>query len=325
MTRSRSTSTFLIIALLVAAGATGMAAAGITPGRTLNEAAPVVALGATHRHVAWATEAPGGPCAVRMWIPWRKDLYTYKAGVDCSVETSTGTGVATVSLASKRVLWLAYTGGNIREWSLFTATPTKKQPKLLRFAAADVDGPAPIVLGQGSRVGVPYAVGTQLVFLGENGQAIFKKTFPAAVRAVAAGEGPGNIRLAVLLGDGQVVALTAAGAQVFSAPVTPDVTAVSLFGRGVVVQSGTAVRMLKAASEETLTLPAGARVVDTGKGRLITSTGGTLSAVHPVTGATLVIAEGTSSSPVLGNVEAFGTAWSQGNKLSWRAGPLPAA
>lgn len=327
MTPSRSTSTVLVTLLVTALGAAvvGVAPAAVTPGRTLTEAAPVVALGATHRHVAWATQADAGRCTVRMWIPWRKDLYTYKPGLDCREETSTGTGIAAVALASKRVLWLAYTGGNTREWLLFTATPTRRQPKQLRFESADVDGPAPIVLGQGTSAGVPYAVGRELVYLGENGSAIFKRTLAAPIRSVTAGDGPGNVVVAALLADGQVVALTASGTQVFAAPVAADVTSVALLVRGVVVQSGTTVRMLRAAAEETLVLPDGAKVVDTGKGRLITSTGGTLSAVHPVTGASLVIGEGTADSPVLGNVEAFGTAWARGKTLNWRSGPLPSS
>jgi hypothetical protein len=66
------------------------------------------------------------------------------------VQTSTGTAIAGLSLAGTRALWVHYGGGNIREWTVWTATGSKtSSPKRLAFVARDVDGPAPVVLGDG--------------------------------------------------------------------------------------------------------------------------------------------------------------------------------
>ena len=108
-------------------------------------------------------------------------------------------------------MWLAYGGGNIREWSLYTATPKSAKPLRLRFAARNVDGPAPIVLGPGTPVGVPYAVNREIVFLGDDGTRLFKVIADSPVRQVAAGPGPFGIRVVALTADGHIVPLAADG------------------------------------------------------------------------------------------------------------------
>jgi hypothetical protein len=90
------------------------------------------------------------------------------------VRLAYASGRAAVSIAGSRVLWLHYTGGNIREWSLFTATASAPSPLRLRSVARDVDAAAPIVLGEGdSRAGalLPYAVDRRVVVCGETARA----------------------------------------------------------------------------------------------------------------------------------------------------------
>ena len=120
----------------------------------------------------------------------------------CRDVPSTGLGIPSVAVARERVLWISYTGGNKREWQLWTATATRRQPRQLRAVERDVEAPAPIVLGPGTVEGVPYAVDSEVVLLGENGRAIFRPTVASPVRAIAAGVGPGGIRVAALLVNG---------------------------------------------------------------------------------------------------------------------------
>jgi hypothetical protein len=89
-----------------------------------------------------------------------------------------------VSTDYNRVLWLAYAGGNTREWTLWTATRTSHRPLELRFAAADIDAPPPIVLGNGDEFGIPYAVGRDVVVLGTRGTRELSWHAPARVMAL---------------------------------------------------------------------------------------------------------------------------------------------
>src|SRR5262249_57279780 len=104
----------------------------------LDETAAAVATG-----VGWT---PRSCEAVILWQPDYFARRTFRAPGPCE-RTSTGRGVAAVATDGERVVWLAYAGGNQRDWLLWTATRTARRPRLLRFRSADVDGPAPIVLG----------------------------------------------------------------------------------------------------------------------------------------------------------------------------------
>jgi hypothetical protein len=68
----------------------------------------------------------------------------------CSESPSTGSGVTDLAVANDRVAWLAYTGGHLRDWILYTATPTLPTGRQLELREVDVDAPPPIVLGTGS-------------------------------------------------------------------------------------------------------------------------------------------------------------------------------
>jgi len=173
--------------------------------------APVTALAADAARVAFASD-----CEVRLWTPAARRAPRL-GSLPCP-RTSTGSGIAAVSLAGNRALWLHFTGGNIREWSLWTATPTSR-PKRLRFVAQDVDLPPPIVLGEGdaSQFGdlLPYAVGDEVIVLRADGSRRFAWRAPGRVLDISANSG----QLAVLSadGDGTLTLLDGAG---------------SVFGRG---------------------------------------------------------------------------------------------
>ena len=70
-----------------------------------------------------------------------------------------------MSVTESRALWLTYTGGNTREWSLWTKRGTARATRI-ELEAADVDGPAPIVLGRAWEGSLPYAVGRTIVVNG---------------------------------------------------------------------------------------------------------------------------------------------------------------
>ena len=124
----------------------GLAATVTAVVTTILSPAPVQAIALDTPLLAYAGGRSRGDCdRVRIWSRATRRSVALGRPTHCE-ETSTGTGIAALSIAGSRVLWLHYTGGNIREWSLFTATTTARKPRLLRFISADVDADAPIVL-----------------------------------------------------------------------------------------------------------------------------------------------------------------------------------
>jgi hypothetical protein len=134
-----------------------------------------------------------------------------------------------VELAGARLLWLAWGGGNTREWQLYTATPTSAKPRLLRFIPRDADAPAPIVLGPGDGKLLAFATGKDVVALRPDGSRAFAWTAPASVTALA----EHGMHVAVALATGEVD-VVADGQVVRSATFTGSASAVG-FGRSALV------------------------------------------------------------------------------------------
>lgn len=279
-----------VIALALVVAGTALAAA---PVRT---AAPgqVVAIAADRHRVAFAVGRSPGDCdRVRVWRPATGGVSRLGRRSPC-VETSTGHGIAALALAGRRALWLSYIGGNIREWSLWTASTTAPAPRLLRYRAVDVDQRPPIVVGavdaspRGSGL-LPYAVGRRVVVLRANGSRLFAWTAPAAVTALGAHAGG----LAVALADGRIF-----GFQPLRSPDPVDewsgapAAAVFVTGDGVAAQRGRTLE-LRSASSRTFSLPAGGRVTDVEGGRAAYVAGGRVHLVDLATGADRVVARGT--------------------------------
>jgi hypothetical protein len=239
----------------------------------------------------------------------------------CVEETSTGQGIWDVSVATNRLVWLTYAGGNFREWFLWTATTTRRTPRQLRFVSRPVEARAPIVIAPGTRDGIPYAVDRQIVYLGENGRAIFEKTVAAPVRAIASdAHGRFGVTVAALLSSGQIVGLGRSGEQQLTMDFPPDtVTAVGLDSlNGIAVQIGNDVRFPGGAVK----LPRKARMVDFGQGRVLWVRAGDLGATT-VTGKSTRLVDGTPEKPAYAQIEPHGIVWSVGRTVRWRAGALP--
>jgi hypothetical protein len=204
--------------------------------------------------------------------------------------TSTGSGIAAVSLAGRRVLWLHYTGGNIREWSLWTRTPSSR-PRRIAFILWDVDAPPPIVLGEGdaSRFGdlLPYAIGHEVVVLRSSGARRFAWTAPARVTALAAKAG----ELAVGLEDGRVFVLDAAGRELRTESFGARIDAVRITGNAVAVQTGRSLRV----REQVFALPRGAALVDAEGSRAVLAGGGKVRLLDLGSGQSRVVAGGAAA------------------------------
>jgi hypothetical protein len=235
---------------------------------------------------------------------------------------STGQGVWDVAVATNRLLWITYGGGNIREWTLWTATTTRRTPRQVRFVARDVDAPPPIVVGPGTSYAVPYAVGREIVYLTDRGEALFRTTVDAPVRELTSHplirpRGPAAV--VALLASNELIGLGESGAEAFRVPVPAGVSAIAYDDRrAILYQVGSVVH----ADTGDVALPAGALMVDASRGLILWMRAGDLGVTSTTTKASRRLVDGSRARPVVGQLELSGLAWARARQVFWRAGRL---
>lgn len=239
------------LAVVVAALAVPVALAASA--RERQASGPLSAISVAGADVAYADEYRRGCHEVRLWETGsRADR---RIASHCFVNTSTGSGVAAVAATGGRALWLTYTGGNIREWSLWTKGPRAKA-KRIAFLPADVDGPAPIVLGRAWLGSLPYAAGRTIIVLRTNGSRQF--TFTAADRVVAVSAHSGGY--AAVLADGHVLSLSPQGQLLNDVRFAPGYAEDAVLAlAGLVVKTRDGVEIRRGATVRSIALPRGSR------------------------------------------------------------------
>jgi hypothetical protein len=242
-------------------------------------AQPITAVGVSGSRIAYATT----DCRVSLWDRSARRVTHFAPGPACE-KTSTGTAVAAVSVAGTRVVFLHYTGGNIREWSLWTATPARAKPRQIAFATSDPDAAAPLVLGQGRGGLVPWAIGKTVTVVRADGSRALRWTAPAAVTALA--ESPSGVTVATANGT---VYTVGRGTQTATFPHAPSVVARSL--DAFVVQYG---RTLDSSLRpRTFTLARSTVLVGTTGTRAVIVGGGAVRTIDLGTGAGALVGRGT--------------------------------
>jgi hypothetical protein len=319
----------LVVGATLALVLTGSAAALLTPGRTLMAPAPVGTVAVTNRVVAYAVGRTKANCgSVVLWDTPRRGHWTFgtRTIVGCEEGPSGGFGIPTVAVTGQRVLWLTGIGGNITDWELWTATPTQRVARRLALASSDTDGPAAIVLGRGTREGVPYAVEHQLTFVAPSGTRLFRTSVESPVRLLAAGSGPGQARVIASLADGRLVVLSRTGVVLRSQSYEPDeVVAIALAATGPVVQTGRDVSVCCSPTGPFVTmLPPGARMLDY-RQRTIVYRKGTQVRARRVPSETDTLLRTISVKPWQAMpfaTDPGGSTWADGPRVSYRSGPL---
>lgn len=296
-------------AIAVAFLAAASAAAGAP--RAVTAPAPVIALAFDGARIAYVSGRTSYDCdRIRIWNLSTRGVSRLGRSTNCE-QTSTGNRVADIAIAGARALWLHYAGGNIREWTLWTATTTRPTPRRLRFVARDVDAPAPIVIGpgDGSPLGdmLPYAVDRAVVVLRANGARRFSWTAPARVVALSALAG----ELAVAYEGGRVAILDAAGRVQRNETYAGRVDAVRITGNGLVVQRGRTLELRDGGTPRTWTLPVGASLEDAAGGRAFYVAGGRARQLSLSTGSDRLVAAGSHV-----QVEGVTIAVSSGRRVS---------
>jgi hypothetical protein len=125
----------LLAALVVAVPA----AARVDP--AAKAPATVTVLAGEGKKVAFLAAGANGGCgAVRTWTP--PSVVTRSVKVVCGPRTSTGRGAYGLSFSGGVPLWVTYTGGNIREHSVW------RGGRRVAFVSHDVDSPSPLLVGE---------------------------------------------------------------------------------------------------------------------------------------------------------------------------------
>jgi hypothetical protein len=316
--------------ILVCLVAPASALALLTPGRTVSNVAPVTALSVTSRSVVWAVGRSKRDCGhVRLWDTAMRGLWTFGSRTirGCEEGPSGGFGIGQVATSSRRAFWVTSIGGNITDYQLWTATPTRPAPQRLAFASSDTDGPAAIVLGSGTAEGVPYAVGETVTYVGGTGARLFQVQLDSPVRLLTAGTalgGPDSGSVLAALANGKVVELSRSGAQLRADTFSGPVRAIALATLGPVVQAGNVVTVEASSTVTRVTLPPNALMLDYRQRAIAYRLGAQLRLRRVGTGEDTLL--GTFPvkpwQPLLFSTDTAGSASAMGATVSWRSGPL---
>jgi hypothetical protein len=331
--RAADASAMRTLALLVggvlALVLTGSSAALLTPGRTLTAPAPVGAVAVTNRVVGYAVGRTKANCgSVVLWDTPRRGHWTFgtRTILGCEEGPSGGFGIPSVAVTGRRLLWLTAIGGNITDWQLWSATPTRRAARRLAFASSETDGPPAIVLGQGTGDGVPYAIDDTITYVSSSGARLFRTSLGSRVALVTAGSGPGQARVIASLADGRVVVLSRTGEVLRSRSYEPDeVVALALAATGPVVQTGRDVSVCcPPTGPFVTTLPPGATMLDYRQRAIVYRKGAQVRA-RRVPGEADTLLRTISVKPwqtMPFATDPGGSAWADGRRMSFRSGPL---
>src|SRR5687768_4674935 len=217
--------------------------------------------------VAYADEYRRGCHEIRVWSV--ADRGDRRFASHCFVGTSTGSGVAGAIATGGRAVWLTYTGGNIREWSLWTKG-VRTRAKRIAFLPADVDGPPPVVLGRVWEGSLPYAVGRTVIVLAPNGSRRFTVTAPDRVVALSAH----SRGYAAVLATGNVLTISQEGRILRERSFEPRFVAEAVLAApGLVVKTIDGLEIWNGGSVRQIPLPQGSRFLGLSEGVVAYGTG----------------------------------------------------
>jgi hypothetical protein len=272
--------------------ATASIAAAAGADRTVTSPGRVQILARSGFSVAFLAGPYTGHCGphVELWSLVTRGVYRLGRHTDalCSEGPSTGSGVTDIAVAGNRALWLAFAGGNLRDWLLETATTTRPTERQLEFREVNVDAPPPIVLGVASEQVMPYSIGSTVKVLKASGARAYTWRAPGRVTNTTAY----GATVAAFVVGGRCIVLSPAGVVQQTYTFAPgSVHEFALAGVGLVVQlTGGQVEIRRGASVvRTLRLPAGARMLDYAEGILLYKRGTQIRARRVSTGKDVLL------------------------------------
>ncbi len=290
-----------------------------TPGRTQVRSAPITAIALTHASIAFAVGATKTDCDhVELWNPDTHGTYRFGRRKPCG-DLPLLYGIGPIGVASSRVVWVSFAGGNLTDWQLWTATTTRQTPRRLAFVERDtMDAPA-IVVGDGLSNAIPYAVQTEITLLGDNGAPVFRTHSASEVRQITAGDGPYGWRVAALLATGEVSVLDGGGSVVKTYPFPPGAARwIRLAPGGLVVQvPGAKVEIHRGTATHVVQLKPNAIALDYAEGRILYRVGQTFWLRHVSSGVDTELLQGSRRHPLAPVLGTHGLAWAEGSSVHW--------
>ena len=254
---------FLSLALVLAL----VPAAAAATAREQPVAGPISSVSIAGTEIAYSDEYSPRCHEIRLWeVGSRSDK---RLASHCFVSTSTGSGVAGAIATGGRALWLTYTGGNIREWSLWTKGGNAKARRIA-FLTADVDGPPPVILGSVWEGSLPYATGSKIVVLAPNGSRRFTLTAPDRVVSLSAH----SRGYAAVLANGDVLTISLTGKLLREREFEPGaVQAALLAAPGLILKTRDGLEIHNGDSIRRIPLPRGSRFLGYSQGIAAYGTG----------------------------------------------------
>jgi hypothetical protein len=282
----------IFFAVLSASLGTGVA--GATSESFIVGRSTVTALAADGNDVAFSAARTRIDCD-RVFIWQRLPARTFQLGKPQPC-TPRAAPVESVAVSGGRALWITSTGGKIVDWQLWTASTTKKTPRLLQVVTRQPDDPQPIMVAAGGGL-LPYAVDSTVTTLKASGSTAFSWTASTPVVALAAADG----RVAVA--EAQRVTVLDAHANIVSVDLyTSEISAVAFVAKGLLVQRGVVLEVRRGTDPHEFAMTADARLDDANGTWAIWSDGKLVHLVH--------VADGTEKAAYPGSGAAFA-----GNRL----------
>jgi hypothetical protein len=241
-----------VVAACLAAGAAGATSRATIPARTA-----VTAVAADGTDVSFATTPSATDCdRVFVWQTSARKPVQLGKTQRCKSKTL---GITALAVTKGRAVWVTGTGSPVAMLRLWTATTTKTTPKALGTATRDVQAnePLPIVVGTAGGGLLPYATGMTVTVLRSNGTS-FQWTAPARVIALAARGG----RVAVASEGSRVTVLDGRGNVASVDLFASEVSAVSMTGKGLLVQRGSTLELRRESDAHEYTMSGAAQLAD---------------------------------------------------------------
>lgn len=307
----------VLIALAAAAGLTLVAVSSATSGdKSTTRDAPILGVAASGTFVAAALDQGKTECFhAELWNAASSKATHLGKKVACQAPG----GIRGPSVIANRAVWATNVGGNLRDWTVWTATTTSPVPKALATVqGADASGADPVTLGRAGAGIVTYAVGTKITALRANGSTAWVQNAPAPVRVLASGDTPGKPGVTIAINaDQSALVVDAAGNIVTNGGATAVIDECLQKG-GIVGQTVGAIFNTGTNPPTQFPVPKTAKLLDCAAGIVIYRVGSTIKGIRLATGKTATLVTGPKKGLIVAAISPKGLAWAIGPTLHWR-------
>jgi hypothetical protein len=311
----RRTAVFITLAAVAGLSLVAVSAA-MSGDKSTTRDAPILGVAVAGTFVAAALDQGKTECFhAELWNAVSNKVTHFGKKVTCQAPG----GIRGPSVIANRAVWATNVGGNLRDWTVWTATTTAPVPKALATVqGADASGPDPVTIGRSGAGIVAYAVGTKITALRANGSTAWVQTAQAPVRLLATGDTPGKPGVTLAISrDDSVIVVDAAG-NIITKGTGAGVTDECLLGEGVVGQTDGFIINTSTNPPTKFPVPKQAKLLDCAAGIVIYRVGSSIRGIRLATGKTAKLVTGPKKGLIVAAISPKGLAWAIGPTLHWR-------